>query len=833
MAQTPIVIGSYCADFTIEAPRSGNDFYYYKATFNNEDYYLASVKATAGVNAETTTNQNPLRVIKSPFVVPQGGSVTMDRAVGDSNNFKEFRFKLIWNSSVGPTGSNPIIASDMRRHITWNDGFTAPDLAKTDRYVRLTTKTDITTGLLLTGSAGTNYASTSATGTAAGSGSNFTSGNPEVLNLSFSAVTDSPKIQTRSPRLMYIVMKSDFDTMTSQAVTATKQMRYLIWNGTSFVLRDLYDPDVTTADIEKCAYRLSQQTFVNINTNTQTINQFTKNTTFGIDAFTSTTKITLDQPVTVEQPSGTNITRQSTLFTNDQNGFFSSIFSDATGSSLNDGTLTTKITALSGPEGVVITLPTIPNVTTGPTQFVFTSALADKAVEEFFTNLNVTLLRLARIGSTAVTPALPVSPNPQSGTESYLGLEQISPGSTESEATSSNRLSFFNKTNLIVRDYFKFQNPSRATQFKFYDLGKETEYLWQARWPAGTVGATYAYISGDPSGATNDIFIKPSSGITQNERGWQLEYDTTQTPPGVRLRWTGTVPNDANRYVGIEPTTNTSFDGTNDSKPRRLATSLVNRADAAIFNCIQCSQIDSAGMCIPVTVNPRVGGLNQSPTSAITITAATGRSPISTNNTSFVIYHNPRGFLTYTVTQSVASPIPVPSVAKYYIQRGDLPTITQAQQRGEMLDFVFTTEGVMSDASMKNNAVFIRSKYAVSSTGTYSYLKNTVNSTGQNRVELVASNRPSDVDGFAWILTKGGFSATIPTDSYALYSVLGNGTFPVDRYLQADGQSLNTLGTIIIPPPANSPNAIFRIMNELADNNYAGNIPSITDAPAP
>jgi hypothetical protein len=65
------------------------------------------------------------------------------------------------------------------------------------------------------------------------------------------------------------------------------------------------------------------------------------------------------------------------------------------------------------------------------------------------------------------------------------------------------------------------------------------------------------------------------------------------------------------------------------------------------------------------------------------------------------------------------------------------------------------------------------------------YLK--VNATAGNRVELITSNRPSDDDGFAWIIVE--YSPGV----HRLYSVsTAAGTRDANRYLQSANPS--TLG---------------------------------------
>jgi hypothetical protein len=139
--------------------------------------------------------------------------------------------------------------------------------------------------------------------------------------------------------------------------------------------------------------------------------------------------------------------------------------------------------------------------------------------------------------------------------------------------------------------------------------------------------------------------------------------------------------------------------------------------------------------------------------------------------------------LQYTVTQIAYSPgmSPPPPVS--------LITGTSPTAPGAVINFEFTRTGVLSSRSVAAKAVFIK---AVGIPDTY--LK--VNATAGNRVELITSNRPSDDDGFAWIIVG-------PTNGvYNLYSVsTAPGTRDASRYLQsANPSTLGAIGTA----PANT-----------------------------
>lgn len=797
---TPIIIGQYCADFTIDQPQSGADYYYYSAfdAINSKTYYIATARVTT--NAADASTATTVRIIQNPFVLPTAGRVkgiteTDDvDTTGTSQNFQEFRFKLTWNPSITPdfTSTTAVIPLDRRRYIEWRGGTTGAEYVATkhDRFVRIATADVNTSGVTFEGVAATT-SGTNIQGNLV-LNSNFTfasSGNPSAVTaLTFSSTATSPTIQVRATALKYLILKDDFDKLNTDAVTARKQLRYLIWNNSRLELKDLYDPNVRTADIQKTAYRVSSQTNFNLNASTGSITSVSKVSSWGVDLYTHATAVSLSTTDSTAEPTnGTRTRAYETLFNATtrasprQTGFQVGDFSKIGGSGvlLND--------RAGGLQDWVITIPSLDyqDFTDGSDngqsvngraniEFVFTNLLVDKSIEELFTDLHVTLLKVQRIAS---SPAINIS---ATGNDNFLGLENATPSSTpQTEATApavTGVASGARSIDLIVRDYYKFANPVRATQFKFYDLGRGTEYLWQARWPVGSA-EIYTYVGASGTALT----LYPSGAITENTRGWIMEWDNTVNPPGIKLKWA-----DTGNYLALTGT------GANDSNPYRTAASLVtNTAQAAVFNCIQCSSIDSTGACLPVTSdaylgtqNPPGGGISgRSP-----IVFSAGLSPIpSTRYGTFVIRFANSNYLQFSLTQ-VGSPRPSafsPTSSKPASDTAGSSNINR---------FVFTTENgsiLPSSRTATRRPVFIRS-----ANNSNLYLKYGINTA----LEIASSNAPSDEDGFAWYIVQApaspsGSSPTGASRRFYLNSVRATGASPVqapssDRYLLTTGTAL-------------------------------------------
>lgn len=852
MAQ-PIVIGTYCSDFTITQPKDGNDYYYYKTVIGGKDYYLATARVTNGQAAADASTADTVRLIISPFVVPldTNGYVEDGKAEFDEN-FREFRFKLTWKNSFTPdfTNQSSVIASNKRRYLEWKDPLTSPPTrgttgsayvdTKKDRIVQITTDDDVLTGVKFGNSAlgDTNIfaANQGATGTPSiikNTGLTTTdiykgtNSDGSTTGMIFNATRTSPIIQTRSNNLKYMILKTDLDAISSGVVTASKTLRYLIYNNNRLELVDLYDPDVTTAIIQKTAYRFAKNTTANLpntaNIDTPGVGSGSAalteapSITWGIDVYTAAGSVglTVTGSGASAYPNGFNVSStgikaSGTVFTSFASGFSSSSFSSGNDAATNN--------LLQDPQNLVITFTsgkltyadmtnnfgagTSIATTTNDTQmeFVFTNQLIDKAVEELFTNLNVTLLK--------VQTASPIPQvNSAQGNTNFLGFENVSPSATPAVvSTLAGTGQAHNGTNtsdveLIIRDYYKFFNPSRATQFKFYDLGKGTEYLWQIKLPSNSVD-TYAYVGVD-AGA---IKYYPSSYINTNTRGWIMEYDASTTPPGVRMKWAQGGATAGNDYVGIiQPTA-----AITDSAPYRINKSLVSRTQAAVFNCIMCSSIDSSGACLPI-ISGAYDGTNRPPTgrpggaqTSISVTMAAGVSPISQSRV-FKFQTITGQVFGFTVTQ-----IPGGTIVGSLGSGGFSPGAQQASffsspvpspvPSGAVFDFVITqADGVISRENIARKAVFIRTKDPDSVSGQYQYLKYTT--AGTNRLELISTNRPSDDDGFAWILFRPAVSpanAAQPSPRrvilYSAYTFGSPGAARISsRYVQSNG-SLNTSG---------------------------------------
>lgn len=845
----PIIIGSYCSDFTITQPLSGEDYYYYTATAADSSvYYLATSRVTHGDG--TSSKQvdfngiGTVRIIPGVFVVPQaqGGSVTISSSVAE-DVFKEFRFNLQWNNAITPdfTSSSSVIPLHRRRYLMWNNTGAGTsgqvyDAAKADRFVEIETPDVVTRGVKFSGSAMSQTTTKNLLLDTTGSPSTLA-----IENLRFSATQTSPTIQQRASQCKYLILKTDLDTINTTAVTASKQLRYLMYNTTQnrFELVDLYDPDVDSPYIQRCAYRVAIQTNCNITASgiaTGTggsVTVDTPTTTWGIDVYNVATATGNPTPTAVSLTGFTSTTfppgftsasrshqRSFGFGVTGAVGYNVGSFENSAGVAFTDNTVLNGNLTRDGLQDVVINLPVgftytdftgTGGITSGGTQvtttdvmkFVFTNQLVDKTVEELFTNLNVTLLKLQSIPSSS--PACSIGGvfrdfSPITGvtsSDNYLGLENVTPNNTPPIEPSVPQAGIASNStnraiNLIVRNYYKFFNPARATQFKFYDLGKGNEYLWQARWPSGS-GDTYTYV-----GANGDtLTYYPSSSITERQRGWILEYDTSVTPPGVRLKWALT-----GKYLTLA--SGGSF--TADNTPYTVSPTLVDRAAcAAVFNCVQCTSIDSSGVCLPVS-NPYIGNLTPPTGRSPVSISVSGISPIPSYGTfriRLIDGGSPsvnRGILQFSLTQIArGSPVggsPIGGSPIFTFQQGTAPfafvgtSSPSPAPPGTITDFVFTiSSGVISRASRNRKAVFIQA--ADDST---LYLK--YNTAGNvNRIEIQSSNRPSDEDGFAWAIVDAPRSPSTASPlpgaqrRFNLVSVIPGSPTPSlsSRYLQPNG----------------------------------------------
>jgi hypothetical protein len=829
---TPIIIGSYCADFTITQPVNGDDYYYYKAVdqATNKVYYLANSRATDGNSAVDASDASTIRIISSPFVTPTNGKVTTTvTAAGSSDSiFREFRFRLVWDPAMTPdfTTTASVIPLNRRRYLTWmnsqNDSndptFTGTsglvyNASKVDRFVEIETIDVVTRNVKFSGATTDgSTASTINTNMNKNTGITPTLSTTFIKTLKFTATSESPTIQTPATQLKYLIIKNDFDVLTTTAATSKKQLRYLVWNigqfptlpRNKFVLVDLYDPDVTTSNVQQCAFRFSQQTTFPIIANgvipggtTATGGSVSyiagANISWGIDAYASTTtSVSLTTSDPRSYPNGFTFPTAAykTLFPNGGDGFSYTYFSNQTDASLSASlqqngfqnlvvniqkSQLTYVDCTNGIQNGVEVQNTDTELT-----FVITNQLVDKTVEELFTNLNVTLLKAVRAPFSSGT--LINNPSP----EQYLGLENATPSSTATTetkvtGTTSDPSATNRPIDLIVREYYKFFNPVRATQFKFYDLGKGIEYLWQARWPAGSTDV-YTYI-----GANGDtVTFYPTSSVTQNQRGWILEWDNGVTPPGIRLRWGG---ND--KYLSL--VAGTMSGGSGDSNPNRVSPTLTtDKNAAALFNCVQCSSLDATGACLPITNTPYTGNINPPGRTAVSPITISGVSPIPVYG-SFRIRNVTTGYLTFTLTQIAGGSVGGSPTASFspgvapppFTVSSPLPV--SPLPLGSSDEFTFNvTDGVMTTSSRSRKAVFIKSTSG-------GYLKYT--SPGSQQLELIQSNRPSDADGFAWILVAvPGSPLAGQNRQFYLYSVIASTSsspvsqsFPNNRYIQPNG----------------------------------------------
>jgi hypothetical protein len=873
-----IIIGQYCSDFTIEPPLSGTNYWYYSATSAGDTYYLATGRVTDGSGAaDVNAATGSLRIIKSPFAVPNTGIVN----TATSAKFNEFRFRPMWYPSITPDiDDSPITSIDMRRYLTWNDvvGDSSGQQfssTKRDRFVILNASNDNINSL--------KFGATAATITSPGpnvarnllTNTNVTAITTAagIRGLAFTATGTSPTITVNSQALKYLILKDDFDIMGTQTVTSTKSLRYLVWNVTTnrFEMYDLYDPDVSTQMIQRCAYRFSQQTTFTL-TGTPASDAPTEpgqpSTTWGVDVYANNS-MNSGNPVSIANVDalrhppgftngptqvckalfGTNspgiaLTNVATTIIGSAAGFSASAFSDMNGTAQNDTTLSgTKLT--EGFQGLVFNVPvgfkywdcyTDPSnptpVTTaagspagiaessGIVKLVITNQLVDKQVEELFTDVHVTLLKV-RMAPASPATGSPTGINDQSlvnaNNDNYLGLEGTTAGAPSLEtvgAVSSNQPTggaANNRSNdLIVRSYYKFFDPIRATQFKFYDLGRGTnpEYLWQARWPSGS-SEVYAYVVSTDE--TNISYAKASEITSTDQRGWVMEWENGVTPPGIRLKWAST-----NRYVRVIRGGSSGNSAVADNDPMRIAKALTtNKNDATIFNCVQCSQIDpSTGACVPVTGGAQYLGTSPPPGLAAragtrtTVTGSPAYSPaITLTATKIRLLGSPatitRGFLVFTETQVPVGGSPVTSSTNVggspIFVFGGTTAVTAVQTVsspfpspapvGTVSSFIITNVGgtLGSAYARSKRAVFIK---AATGTGNR-YIK--YNQSGATpRVELISSNAPSDDDGFAWIIQEVG-SGSGANRTFNLFSVSTQSPTPTTgRYLSSSGTLVNS-----------------------------------------
>lgn len=790
-----ITIGSYCADFTITEPVSATNYVYYRFTDtdNSKQYYIVRKSVVTGI----VTDDTDVSIIESPYILPINSRLTTTDAT-QTNIFKEARFKPVWNSSLVSTvsGTGRIIPSNLRRFLMSKDTATdVYDSTKTRRFVNLSTDpTKVNLEFNLNDASSETVYS-------------LPSGTTAPISGNYVATIESPIIQQSSSYLFYMVLKGDYDTLATTAVTSQKQLRYLVASKASpsspitFELRDLYDPDITVSTIAKTAYRLSTQTIANLTSLTS--DTVTKSAgKYGIDIFTHTTDIPLSSSV---DPVGAVKTLNRDAFTTigKANGFDLTDFFKNNGSSYTAAELSTAILGtfsdISGsyiriPAGFVYTDYTSdPNGTTittsGPVDFIMWQNIPDKVIEELFTNLDVTLLKLIKVKNDMNVPGTGLSAggNPTS-TEYYTGFEfsDRTNESTRSTLTSGN---YGENLQLIARDYFKYKDPVRATQFKFYDLGKQTEYLWQIRTP-DVQSARYVYPADNGSG--NLIYTE--SVTTRDVRGWLLEYDNSLTPPGVRLQYSAT-----QRYLKVDQNNgilNQNFNNTDDMKPFRFVTLTPNKEDAAIFNCIMCTEIDpGTGACKPITTNAYTGGIGAAARQGGPVMSPTFTNPIGGQLTSapfkmlFGAGATGTGYVGFITTTSLVSPTPPKFVSP-------IPVGTQTGTYEDA--FVLTNVGGRISGSV-SKAFFLKSRTR------NQYLRV---APGNTTVDFVSTNAPSEEDGYAWVLTGNAGNTNL-----RLYSVTPTSTVSNTRALQSTGISIGS---------ATASPAIISIFN--ADTNAALNL---------
>jgi len=641
------VIGSYCSAFDITQPSSTTAYKFYRtrnANATGTKFYVAtSVVTTATVTTATGTaiptlsSVTSLTLIPSLYELPNIGNVTSAGGNDPCEHFKELKFKLQWFPSITPlTNTTPVIPSNKRRFLTW-DQKTSYASSDAYRFVNLTNAADLTGGIRF------DTAPTAVTATPA-----------LPTSLEFEETNDSPTFTVSSKTGMYIVNKQEFEAI-NQKTTASKQLTYYTFSTTTsgsvttgtLKGQDLYDPDVTTATISAVKYFIMNQT-------KHTINGDGSCTTTQNWSINFSTNGALNTGTTT--PFGDLNTDRFTI-----PGKYADI----------------KAAFAAGFDGVSF-------FDDGGVEYMFTSRLVDKAVDELFTDVSVTLLQLVKLRFSAT--ALVSQP--------YLGLETVNPTTPITTAVAAlpadGKLTAAFAHGLIFRDYFNFQNPAMACQFRFYDLGKGTEYLWQARWPDGK----YVYIVADAGK------IKYLPTIDANVRGWQFE--NAGGNGSVYLKWA-----EGNYYVVASLGTTTAT--VSDTNPYRIDLgTMVDRENAAIFKCIKCTRIDTVtGAC-----------LLQDDATAV---------PLSDLNVKYgatTIRTGPSSYLKYELSKTASSP--------------SVSIVTSASGATR---FEFVQTNALDFDKNGNGTLFLR----VENSGDQ-YLK--VNA--DKSVNIIVSNKPTVVDGFGW-----------------------------------------------------------------------------------
>ncbi len=804
MSSSAVVIGSYCSDFTVANPTSASDFCFYVAeTSGGGQVYLASNTVTKNTPSPNADQLDDIKIIPSTFYMPNDGTLT--ESGGWSEWFKELKFRPIWSPTItGDFSATPVTPADERRFLS-SAQYPTVITTEDNRFVRLNAKNNNNGGFKFSGSAVTSIAKlrppTGTTKTSSSTG--FT--DTELPNLTFTPTNVSPVRSTASQRGVYMVVKSDWDKRT-EAVGADKQLRYLVHDGIDFRLLDLYDPDVSESTIKSCYYRITSGTQITLLpsgtiVDATVFNNATKATNWGMKAYVplnalatipaGTAAATAAVPnlkaialgtfgasasavnvaaVTIAAALNANeddtsvgaIDVNLALFGN-STGTGVGVFRDPNDTVYTDATLPGDSTlyTTNGLNGQQMVIPSsfqyydhtngLENTknnakTTGTLTIQFVTEVFDKRVEELFSNVNVTLLRLVQpsSGVLATSPAAGDNNN-------YLGLEHViptnsvtvDPGSSVTSANVYTPATTATGIGLIVRDYFKFYNPARATQFKFYDLGNKSEYIWQANFQAGASNA-YAYVTVDS--ATDKIQLL--TRITdQNQRGWILEYDNTMTPPGVRLKWAAT-----GKYVDVNKNTGT------DSAPMRIdsfnsgsATASITshtltatKSSAAIFNCIVCSSIDASGACrVPTNIDSMSGTLPNARTTPVgaQVSISSPTSPALIADSPAFRLRAGSNYIRYALSQfgSATSPVMSGGADMSPSPVPDDPYISE---------FILTQQGgVMSDTNRTRRAFFI--KAANMPSGQNYYLRVDPNT---GNVRMVETNLPSDMEGYAWLL---------------------------------------------------------------------------------
>ena len=948
---TAVVIGSYCSDFVVYAPTSASDFCFYRGTNDNGAtyFYLTSNVAMKNTAAATTDQLDDIKIIPSTFYRPTNGEVTPTSGANSLDWFTELKFKPIWSASMSGDFTTPIIPADDRRFLS-STLHTTFSTTEANRFVKLETKNNNTGRFKFSGSAVTDATAinkfrpqTGSTSTATGLSDNT------IQNLVFTAHNVSPTMSTGSTKGVYIVVKSDWDTRTN-AVSASKQLRYLVYDsstgGGKFRLVDLYDPDITESIVKSCCYRITNGEFVTLSptgtvTDSTVFASASKSSTWGLTAyhssstapanFLASTSFTIPAFTSESEPTSTTVVDMNSRF-----------FNSATG--------TTTLTDFTSPAGVASTLNSTSYVSDGfegssitksveyidhtngyantsdagasrvSQTFVFVTQVFDKRVEELFTNVNVTLLRLvqpssgvstlslsdatatlnsaigtlsssastlaaairaassisqattaataldllvttaanaggvnlttlsasvdttataaataagvsqvtalsttttartaftnARTAFTTARDTFLVASGSTSGANdsNYLGLENIIPSNTlqaddGTTATVSSVPDVFTPSTpsnansnkgigLIVRDYFKFANPARATQFKFYDLGNNSEYIWQANFQAGAANA-YAYITLNGS---NQIQYRTKIS-TVDQRGWILEYDNTMTPPAVRLKWAATgVYLDVAKHNVSTPTGNDLIFGT-DSAPLKAdgLTFTDSKASAAIFNCIVCSSIDATGACMPITIPDSRQG---SPAGAGYLRTSPVPTQVSISSPSVALIADSSPFrlkagsnyIRYALSQFSS---PTTAVISGALDNSPSPVPDDPY----VSEFILTQQGgVMSDNTRAKTGFFIK---ASTTLGNY-YLRTDPNT---GNVRMVSTNLPSDMEGYAWVLLNNNSTTS---NKFNLLSVPFRAPSSITtstRWLAAGGGALG--GSPLISGVATEASAIF------------------------